>query len=266
MDGYKKPCPFCNYEARTDALRRHIKSVHPYDSVLNKRNPLSQNYFFQLPGDERKILVSYKGGAEDIPDTRSAFNMYCCFECYTWVQTGYCPLRTKFNDFCSSHKCKARKSRAKRTEKPKTTATAASVDAPRTDPFEETLALILDRSEFRQYSDVITLFYSPANTEEDEPATTGLQYQLDMHKYFKKVNKELSNAQQKAATEFWAERGELMEEVKTLESQLGCLRTELQKQKELTNSANQQLCLKAAEYQRETARLEKLLRGHNITF
>jgi hypothetical protein len=253
-----KYCPFCYYEARSDLLRRHIISRHPYDTVINKRAPLSKNYFFQLPGEERKILVAYKCGVEDMPDTNSAFNMFYCFECHRWKETGHSGARQRFFDFCHSHTCTKTQERAKR-KAPESKKEPIVMAA---NPYDCVMTDILKNADYDRYRDIIERFYTPEDEEEDEPATTGKEYLLATHKYMQGVDRQLQLVQQKAEARFEREKAELLADVQNAEAQNACLRTEIREQKELTDRANQQLCQKTE----ETARLAALLQKHKIPF
>lgn len=97
-------CYYCEYTGRSDAMRRHCKSLHHCGDVID--NVLANGLRFRRDTDRPNLLVSLKTEG-------SKENCGYCFDCHTQIPMpgGQCPNKLAV---IQRHQCKTFKERPKR--------------------------------------------------------------------------------------------------------------------------------------------------------
>lgn len=249
---------------RSDLVRRHIIKAHSFTGELNSTNELTKNYFYRLPNDERKILISYKAGIADRPETKSTHNILYCFECYQLDAFLYGGRSaSQYYDMCKEHLCKEKQKRKPRTTTPKAEKVAggagaatppAPVVAPVGDIYEAMLADVLENPEFLPYRKTIYTYYDEATEPDPEiegdegtPATTGREWLQTLLKDIPALHRQKEQAEARGAAKGALEIQRLEATVLDLERELACLRTALREKTELVGNVSQLLCKAVAE-------------------
>lgn len=262
----RESCPFCNMNGRSDLVRRHILKAHSFTGELNTTNEMTKNYFYRLPDDERKILISYKAGIADRPETKSQHNILYCFECHQLDAFPYGGrIASQYYDKCKEHHCKEKQKRKARIITPKAEKGAgagapspspapAPVVAPVRDIYEAMLSDVLENPAFLSYRKTIYQFYDDAvepdpEDEDDEgsPATTGKEWLMGLLKFIPQSQKRLEDAETRITARFAETKEQQEAAIRELEREVACLNTTIREKTEHIDNLSRLLCKTAAE-------------------
>jgi hypothetical protein len=215
------------------------------------------NYFYHPTDEQPNIIISFKGGLLDVEGSKSADNYLCCHSCFKSEELGYlggASARDNLMKCVLSHVCKVKQVRKKRrpdavggfpagslaTSRPDAVGGFPVVSV-REDPYEAMLSDMLENPRFSRVRDTISQFYDEAE-DEDTPATTGIDFLLELLKFVGASQKALQQTQAKAEERFATERERHNDTVSELETTLGCLRTELHNNEQQRLSLSKTLC------------------------